>query len=124
MENSMILHPISTQSVIFWTVLVSSPGNRANAVLNACLPELISAPLSPSSEFSSRSPSRQLFSIHQNYDLFHLVLYYMYTDKICFATDEPNSDIPTTHDAECCICNCTSLLRAIIGEESLSLHAS
>jgi hypothetical protein len=40
--------------------------------------------------------------VDDDFDLFHFVLFYLYTDRVCFSTTESpeESDIPTTTDAE------------------------
>lgn len=45
---------------------------------------------------------RRLVKIPDDYDLFHIILFYLYTDRICFTTtpETLQSDIPTTNDAE------------------------
>jgi hypothetical protein len=45
---------------------------------------------------------RRLVKILDDFDLFHIILFYLYTDRICFTTMTETSqfDIPTTNDAE------------------------
>ena len=45
---------------------------------------------------------RRLVTINDDYDLFHIVLFFLYTDRVCFTTtpEECPGDIPITDDAE------------------------
>lgn len=44
---------------------------------------------------------RRLVKVPDDFDLFHIVLFYLYTDRICFTTTpEKQFDIPVTDDAE------------------------
>jgi len=45
---------------------------------------------------------RRLVKIPDDYDLFHIILFYLYTDRICFTTtsDTTKFDIPTTINTE------------------------
>lgn len=47
-------------------------------------------------------PSRQLLKVADGFDLFHTVLYYLYTDMICFTEVGGSSDlpVPAIEDAE------------------------
>ena len=63
---------------------------------------VISVPSSPTTS-ESGPPTRRIIFVDEDFELFHLVLYFLYTSRICFVTTpevEPNSDIPTTCDAE------------------------
>ena len=44
---------------------------------------------------------RRLVKVPDDFDLFHIILFYLYTDRICFTTTpEKQFDIPVTDDAE------------------------
>jgi hypothetical protein len=44
---------------------------------------------------------RRLVKIPDDFDLFHIILFYLYTDRICFTTTpEKQFDIPVTDNAE------------------------
>jgi hypothetical protein len=52
---------------------------------------------------SEEAGSRRLVKITDDFHLFHALLFYLYTDQICFSTDPDCSglvDIPTISDAE------------------------
>src|SRR5579862_4647620 len=63
-----------------------------------------SRPTSPiSSTSSSNSLSRKTFYVDCDYELFHIVLFYLYTERILFTNSSDivkKSDIPATTDAE------------------------
>lgn len=47
--------------------------------------------------------SRRQVAVDDDYDLFHIVLFYLYTDRICFTTTPEYTsmpDLPSTTDAE------------------------
>jgi hypothetical protein len=47
--------------------------------------------------------SRRQVAVDDDYDLFHIVLFYLYTDRICFTTTSEytsKTDLPSTTDAE------------------------
>ena len=70
---------------------------------------------------SPQSP-RRLVKIPDDFDLFHIVLLYLYTDRICFTTTpEKQFDIPVTDDAEGDLCHCTSTHARFIGIQGPSV---
>ena len=57
-------------------------------------------PLANGDKKSLQSP-RRLVKIPDDFDLFHIILFYLYTDRICFTTTPKKQfDIPVTNDAE------------------------
>jgi hypothetical protein len=77
-----------------------------NLVLDADCPDgMISVPPSPTTETppSPTTPSRRTIFVHDDFELFHVVLFYLYTHEICFVMDvktQSDPDIPSTNDAE------------------------
>ena len=62
-----------------------------------------SRPGSPTSPSAPPSPLRETFYVDSDYELFHVVLFYLYTQRVCFTASPEiveNSDIPMTSDAE------------------------
>jgi hypothetical protein len=62
-----------------------------------------SRPSSPISPSTPTSPLRKSFYVNYDYELFHIVLFYLYTQRICFTASPEmakSSEIPTTNDAE------------------------
>jgi len=73
-------------------------------VLNSALsPDLDTPPPSPT---TPKPPLRQTFNnLDYDYELFHIVLFYIYTSRIIFSTSpdpdsSPDPDIPVTDNAE------------------------
>lgn len=69
--------------------------------------QVISVPPSPTSDAPPprppSSPARPTIFVNEDFDLFHLVLFFLYTDRICFVTSHEafsSHETPTTHDAE------------------------
>ena len=77
------------------------------AVLNASSSGgIISGPPSPTSDTPpspSGSPTRRILFVDEDYDLFHLVLFYLYTDRVQFVTSldsVAHPELPHTSNAE------------------------
>ena len=59
--------------------------------------------ISAKQTYGQEIPSRTQIPVEDDFDLFHIILFYLYTDKICFTTrpDYTSSpDLPVTSDAE------------------------
>lgn len=72
-------------------------------MLNSALsPDLDTPPPSPT---TPKPPLRQTFNVDYDYELFHNVLFYIYTGRIIFSTSSdpnssPDAEIPVTDKAE------------------------
>lgn len=79
-------------------------------VLNAEFPTTMGSPATSDDEESGSSrpsspvsPTRKTFYVDSDYELFHIVLFYLYTERVSFSTSAENikkSEIPATMDAE------------------------
>lgn len=70
-------------------------------VLNSALSHDLDTP--PPSPTTPKPPLRQTFHIDHDYELFHIVLFYLYTGRIQFSTTPSSSldpDLPYTCNAE------------------------
>lgn len=91
------------------TIVTSVSIRLLSLVLDADFPDgMMSVPPSPSSETpptppSPTTPTRQPIFVHDDFELFHVVMFYLYTHEICFVMDadaQLDSEIPITSDAE------------------------